>query len=284
MGIQLASILGLLLLAPGFCISLGMRIHSNYGFQAFGANKTSGLIFIIIAATILQIIIFPLYVCFIESVAHHFGFNIKYPQTLSFSNFFKWDSFNYTLYGVLSAYVLISLIVGYFTGKGLIKYIESGHLSIPYFHGSMYPLVKGKRKNIKIVCSILTNIEHNGCFLMYKGTLEEISYITRNKLDYVSLSDVSSFVLKIDPKNLTTTTSGSHFRENKTTTPHSPIKKVTYYSSVTNAALRKSLLEKERFFINGEDIVNILFSRELALVNQSKILRTPKKNMGQDAP
>lgn len=285
MGIELAGILGLVLLVPGFCMALAMRTHSTYGFRALGASRFSGTALVLILAIIIQSILCPLYVSAIDFFSHD---RLSASLSALQGSVFVVDlHFNYFVYYVFVGYVLAAMVLVYLAGMALIWAVESGRVPLPYFHGAMYPIIKGKQSNIKIVCSVLTRIKQDDCYLMYKGTLEEIAYVSSNKLDYVALSDVTVFLMKIDVKNMTTISSATYLRKSKeaNTDQNAPDmnadsdkraeRRVTYYSKAKDPKLLNYLKNRERFFIGGEDIANILFSRELGLISPESAMLAP---------
>ena len=249
MGLDTATLILLLTLTPGVVMAVGMRQFSRFNFKAGDPDKITQTILLAIASFVLQIFfILPLYLFLLNHVC-------SYLYKENFFDLYKSHPFfddkgkinfldllqNYKLIVMTAGYIPAACFISFIAGWIAILAIEDGRLPIPFFHGGMYSLIKGEASP-GLACSVCTKIQHENSFLMYRGTIADISYITKNKIEYLFLKNVYRYLIQIDARGFTKTTK---------MTP------VTYFGSHgTNQKIKDEL-----FYINGEDISNILFSR-----------------------
>ncbi len=157
-------------------------------------------------------------------------------------------SFDYALFFHASSFYAITLLCSFLMGWLLIVLIEKGFVKIPVFHGPLYPLIVGSEKPV-ILCSVMTKLKHANAFIMYKGELAELSYASDNKINYIALRIVSRSMMIVDEK------SGKVVEHKK---PKERVSSNHQYVSYFGEPLAYA---EEVFFIDGEDISNILLSR-----------------------
>jgi hypothetical protein len=249
-------------------MSQGMRIFSRRNIKAGDQNSTTQLMFLIILSTIIQILLFPAYVWLVKTLWQIDVFNkiLHIEVALNDTKTIPNDiSFSLQDWVAISSYALFAYIFSFGLGAIFIWAIERGFVPIPTFHGSMYRLIKGKFQP-KLFCSVVTKINHENSFLMYRGELEEISYVSHNKIDYIALSDVSRYLLKISPSTdkplLTSVLASTSIGKDIVVTDITTESKVTYFDDPDNVQKNKN---RELLFINGDEIANILISKYLKI-------------------
>lgn len=237
--ISIATFVIFLLITPGFCFFLGMRLESKHDIALDAENNTTQIVGLITITAVIQIIMLSFWIFALEN-----AFNIPAAKLLTadYRAFFFEDlHFNWQNWGALVVYIASLYAMSFYAGKKLIGYIESGCLQSSSLHGPFYPLlVKGAKRPL-INCSLLTKVQNEELQLMYFGTLEWVSYGSKREIKYIVLSDVRKSALQLGE--------ASFFAE----------KKIATLKNKSDVSFEPSK-KNELFYINGEEIANILFS------------------------
>jgi len=226
------------LLAPGFGLVTGMRWASRYDIKTGRQSHTAEIIMLLLVASVLHTLLLYLYHSLLL-IWTHGDFDL-WAFLKSYKIAGEGDTVDLTVWFYLLAYVPFSSMASILFGLFFIWIIEKKIIPISMFHGSMYKIISGY-KNPLIWCSILTDVKHEDCCLMYRGMVSEISYSSGYEIDYVSLDFVEKYLAKINPADMSVTTGG-------------PKSRVTYTDTGS-----------ELFVINKSEIKNILFTKRLNL-------------------
>ena len=235
-----------MLISPALLLAYVMKISSRYALKIETKDGTVQLIFLIILSAVIQIFTIPIYAEFVD-----YRHGIQVLKFLFDKKTFLVEETTYQLnlknWLAVTGYILFSYAVSGTVGFIIITLIERGHIKTSIFHGAMYELIVGEDRP-RIQCSVMTKFQRDDCYLMYRGLLQEVSYVSKNKVEYISLSEPRSYLIKIDTQMGAIKTS--------------PKKRVSYFPD------NEKDIEPELLVIDGENIANVLFTRHIALKSE----------------
>lgn len=249
MDLELATLIALLFIAPAYTIQLGMKASARFRLKASALKEPLKTAELLTISSLILICMSLVYISLGEFLWSCFV-NQSFIDILKSDRIFFRETSNGTdvlligFWSYNSLMYLATLFLGFLSGRCYIQAIEKGVLNFPIHHGEMYQLIVGKNAPV-IWCSVLTKIQHEGKTIMYKGLLEDISYTSNNKIDYIALAKSRRYLLTFE-KTKTTIRSSNTQNSN-----------VSYFKNMPEDIKNKL----ELLMIDGEEIANILFSR-----------------------
>lgn len=93
-------------------------------------------------------------------------------------------------------YLALCSTVAILSGKIVIDGVEKRNWPIKFIHGPYFDMFAGEYEPIVFI-SVLTNISYQNRFVLYYGFLEDISFLSYNKINYICLYEAKRSLLKL---------------------------------------------------------------------------------------
>lgn len=152
---------------------------------------------------------------------------------------FRLDVLQYPVWQFI--YVMASASTGFGLGWVAGRQIINGHLHVFARHGWIYDLIAATKSGVFVNTYILTEINHEDRYLVYKGYLKDFCAAPDGKIAYVVLKDCVCYYLKLGKKAPITSEQIQRIGETSSVAPRMGPSQLSY------------------LIIEGEDIANVYF-------------------------